>query len=145
MLQQPINPQIFLSDQQIKSNLEIYYFYGREECDLIESTYTKLYSISNIYDFLSYYDNHWTGINMYPEYRQTAFLKYPERYKIPFSMFCNLVSNIFVNLRGIGNRQYLNTYSKIIICSNYNLKELYDGVNPQTIKLLSKNIHFIQC
>lgn len=145
MLQQPINPQWFLSDQQIKFNLEIYYFYGTEESNLIETTYSKLYTVSHVYDFLSYYDNHWTGINMCPEYRKVAFLKYPERYRIPFSSFKSLVSNIFVNLRGTNNKRYLNTYSIIVICSHYNLRELYDTVRSETLNLLSKNIHFVKC
>lgn len=145
MLEQPIDPHWFLTDHQIKSNLEIYYFYGTDEVKLIDSAYNKLYSYSNNYDFLSYYRNHWCGINLYSEYRKIAFLRHPENYKIPFSSFNNLVSNIFVNLIGYDNKKYLNTYSIIIICSNYTLSELYDTISSPTIKLLSKNIHFIQC
>lgn len=145
MLKPPQNFHWFISDFNWKFNLQIYYFYGSDDFKLCESVYSKLYDYNNTYDFLSYYSNHWSGINMYSKYRKVAFLKYPERYHIPFGSFINLIRNIIGILPGTNNRRFKNTYSTIIICSHYHLKDLYNTVSEQTINLVSKNIQFISC
>lgn len=144
MFKPPQNFHWCVSDFNWKFNLQIYYFYGEDDFKLCESVYSKLYDYNNTYDFLSYYSDHWSGINLYSKYRKVAFLKYPERYKIPFKSFINLLRNTIGILPGFNNRKFKNTYSTIIICSHYHLKDLYK-VSNQFINLVSKNIQFIQC